>query len=185
MPWPRRPPRSTLGGRKDPPGACLSHGTRAYHRPHGAVFTGRAPARSVASRSRAGAPSSLDLPDRSALCWGLRLTNQPGPCACPARVRLPARDAQYGSRPAPAGVCLVGMLIAAPTVLPGRRGGPRRIAPVPGAGRSTGHVGSAPARQRWQYPLSMPARRGYLGPTVDEPAGAPARARLASQLRAR
>jgi hypothetical protein len=99
--------------------ACVSAGLRPRH-----GFLPRPLARVRLSRSAPG----LDWIIVLGLSCGLRLTNQPGSFACPARAVNVARDAQTGSRlprSASAGVCLVRV----PVVLSGRRG-PRRVAPV-------------------------------------------------------
>ena len=95
----------------------------------------------------------------------LRLTNQPGSIRVPGsrsqRREMP-RPARTRPRPVPPG----GLVRVPPTTLPGGRG-PRRSAPVPGAGRSTAHLvlRGRPVR----LPRRPPLARGCSPPVLHRP----------------
>jgi len=62
--------------------------------------------------------------------------DEPAGALCVPGWRLSSRDEALSAHVAPAGICLVGLLVSPHTMLPGGRG-PRRVAPVRRAGRST------------------------------------------------
>jgi hypothetical protein len=161
----------------------LPHGARVYHRPHGAALPDVPRAGSDASRSPAGAPRAW-TPLTGQRYLGLRLTNQPGPCPCPARVRLPPRDAQDGTRLAPAGACL-GTLMSAPTMRPG--GAARAASPRCRRGLLNRPRCRRTPRQRRGGPYVVRSCRGRYptGPHSSNSSGLPAphtRAKRASSL---
>ena len=146
--WPRlvsawrpvRDPRTTLPGGRGPrcvaPVRCAGRSAAPSHDP-GSVPSPRHPRSQVRISALCfGQTPESGLDYRAVRGYSLATVDEPARGLCVPGSRSSPRHEAFGAYMAPAGICLVGLLVSPRTMLPGGRG-PRCVAPVRRAGRST------------------------------------------------
>jgi hypothetical protein len=158
-------------------GACVSEAAWGAFAnvPRPGSDASRSPGRGTSGmhQTLAGAPQELTTCPLSAIL-GTRLTNQPGPCACPARVRLPHARVPPARAWPPAGVSLG----SRPTTLkPPRRTRPARRGPRTPGGPVNRPVCLSAAHPPAHIAAGTTPTGRLVGPRSTPPGDRPARHR--------